>query len=345
MLKKILISTLLISSAVSNLSANAAIAPVDAMPKTTTPSAIIPGTASVAPAVSSSSVTPIIGTAIQADKNGKITVVNPVSTITLPTSNLEIAKTDLSKLSVMEANAVNCQITKNQAIGQAQAYLDSLNKLTPQVKEDKLTPPNQNFLQKMFKNNKSIIVAELEKRATEGAEHIKFLQAYDCNKDQNVVKAIGVKHAAILKTINGGIGYFGSRDPIIKSIIGELTNNSCQVDSDKAQASFAYSTNFYNKFFASRDSNISDLEKKIKDNPQGSIVNADFLKWRVDDINKMKSSFGVVREEFKTTLQARRCSTDKKENKQYQNVISAKADAANRVFKDLKNGYASIRIK
>ena len=338
MLKKILISTLLISTAVSNLSANAMIPQIaESNPKTTTPSAIIPSTAPVAPVVVAPKSSSVVSSSSVSSKT--------VSTITLPTSNLEITKMDFSKLSTVEVNAVNCQITKNQAIGQAQAYLDSLNKLIPQVKEDKLTPPNQNFLQKMFQNNKPIIIGELEKRSTEGANHIKFLQAYDCNKDQNVVKEIGVKHATMLKTVNGGIGYFGSRDPVVKSIMGELTNNACQVDSDKAQASFAYSTNFYNKFFTSRDSNISDLEKKIKDNPQGSIVNADFLKLRVDDINKMKSSFGVVREEFKTTLQARRCSTDKKENKQYQNKISKLADSANRIFKDIKNAYASIRIK
>ena len=338
MLKKILISTLLISTAVSNLSANAMIPQIaESNPKTTTPSAIIPSTAPVAPVVVAPKSSSVVSSSSVSSKT--------VSTITLPTSNLEITKMDFSKLSTVEVNAVNCQITKNQAIGQAQAYLDSLNKLIPQVKEDKLTPPNQNFLQKMFQNNKPIIIGELEKRSTEGANHIKFLQAYDCNKDQNVVKEIGVKHGAILKTINGGIGYFGSKDPVIKTIIGELTNNTCQVDSDKAQASFAHSSSFYNRFFASGDSKITDLEKKVKDNPQGSIVNSEFLKLRVDDINKMKSAFGVVREEFKTTLQARRCSTDKKENKQYQNVISAKADAANRVFKDLKNAYASIRIK
>ena len=341
MLKKILISTLLISSAVSNLSANAAIAPIDAMPKTITPSAIIPGTAPVAPSIVAPKPSSIVSSSIFSSSLPTKTV----STITLPTSNLEIAKMDFSKLTTVEVNAVNCQITKNQAIGQAQAYLDSLNKLIPQVKEDKLTPPNQNFLQKMFQNNKPIIIGELEKRSTEGANHIKFLQAYDCNKDQNVVKEIGVKHGAILKTINGGIGYFGSKDPVIKTIIGELTNNTCQVDSDKAQASFAHSSSFYNRFFASGDSKITDLEKKVKDNPQGSIVNAEFLKLRIDDINKMKSSFGVVREEFKTTLQARRCSTDKKENKQYQNKISKLADSANRIFKDIKNAYASIRIK
>ena len=343
MLKKILISTLLISSAVSNLSVNAMIPQmaVDSNPKTTTPSGIIPGTAPVAPTV----VAPKPSSVVSSSVSSSSLPTKTVSTITLPTSNLEIAKMDFSKLATVEANAVNCQITKNQAVGQTQAYLNSLNKLIPQVKEDKLTPPNQNFLQKMFKNNKPVIITELEKRATEGAEHIKFLQAYDCNKDQNVVKAIGVKHGAILKTINGGISYFGSKDPVIKSAISELTNNTCQVDSDKAQASFAYSSKFYRDFVTSRDSNITDLEKKIKDNPQGSIVNADFLKLRIDDINKIKSSFGLVREELKTTLQARRCSTDKKENKQLQNKINFQADAANRVFKELRNAYTSIRMK